>query len=190
MVVRDDATAHALIGLGVPAPMRVGADPAWTLFDGVATGNGDTGRGPVVIVASSPPPWAESLLPGSMVEPAGADLVALKQRLRDARLVISHDFHVTVAAAAAGTPVLSVVADRSTQLMAERLRQPWVSPTASLRDIAHALEWASSAPAPARAVVQAEIAAADETLALLRLVLSGGAMAAEDVAGLRLEPAW
>jgi polysaccharide pyruvyl transferase WcaK-like protein len=34
LVLRDEESAHALAGVGAPTPLRVGADPAWTLVDG------------------------------------------------------------------------------------------------------------------------------------------------------------
>lgn len=33
LVLRDEESASVLVNAGVPAPLRVGADPAWTLFD-------------------------------------------------------------------------------------------------------------------------------------------------------------
>ena len=37
LVLRDEASVHALAGIGAPMPVRMGADPAWTLLDQVPT---------------------------------------------------------------------------------------------------------------------------------------------------------
>lgn len=199
LILRDDASAHAMIDLGMPPPLRVGADAAWTLLDNAASGGDGDLAGRVVLVPPSmqmSDPLTEHLvalttaLPvETVVAPAGRDIVGLARRLGGARLVVSREFHVTAAAAAAGAPVLSFVNDDSERALAERLGQPWAPFTLSRPELEATLLRALDAPAPARAVVQAEIAAADETLGLLRLVLSGGAMSAENIAGLRLEPA-
>lgn len=34
LILRDDESASVLAGIGAPGPFRIGADPAWTLFDG------------------------------------------------------------------------------------------------------------------------------------------------------------
>lgn len=186
MVVRDDATAHALIGLGLPGPMRVGADAAWTLLDNAGPGDDGDYVDRVVDVG----PSTASLGHDAVRIDTGTDIVDLSRRVRGAKLVVSREFHVTAAAAAAGTPVLTIAQDDSERVLAERLGQPWVAPTASGPQMEEAVHGALDVPAPARAVVQAEIAASDETLALLRLMLSGGEMSAEDIVGLRLEPQW
>jgi len=53
LVLRDSSSAHLLATAGVPAPMRVGADPAWTLLDQVPRPASPSNR--VVVVPSR---WA------------------------------------------------------------------------------------------------------------------------------------
>jgi len=201
LVVRDDASAHALMAMGMPGPIRVGADVAWTLLDSVGSAAGETRSGEVMIVEPSPPTQSDDLtdrltavtavLPhDTAVVDAGIDLAGLARRLGDARLVVSREFHVTAAAAAAGVPVLTVADDNSARMLADRLDQPWVTRSAPRSELEQALQRALSVPAPARAVVQAEIAAAEEVFGLLRLVLTGGQMSADSISGLRLESAW
>ena len=205
LVLRDDASAHALMGLGLPSPLRVGADAVWTLLDHSAVldhpdAGGGQHAGRVVVVPPSgrrsADPLTERLaaltssLPvGALVAAAGDDVVEFARRIGGARLVVSRELHVSAAAAATGTPALSVVTGKPERALADRLGQHWVSPAGSDSDLEAALQRALAAPPPARAVVQGEIAAADETFGLLRLVLSGGAMSAENIAGLRLESA-
>jgi polysaccharide pyruvyl transferase WcaK-like protein len=57
LVLRDQASAQLLAAAGVPEPLRVGADAAWTLFgrtpsDGWQRREGASARGPVVVTVS------------------------------------------------------------------------------------------------------------------------------------------
>jgi polysaccharide pyruvyl transferase WcaK-like protein len=53
LILRDDASARALAKLGVPAPLRVGADAAWTLVDLVPHPVAESDRGDRVVVVLS-----------------------------------------------------------------------------------------------------------------------------------------
>jgi polysaccharide pyruvyl transferase WcaK-like protein len=53
LILRDDASAHALAAVGVPAPLRVGADAAWTLVDLVPDPAAESDRGDRVVVVLS-----------------------------------------------------------------------------------------------------------------------------------------
>ncbi|HET6910165.1 MAG TPA: polysaccharide pyruvyl transferase family protein [Mycobacteriales bacterium] len=59
LVLRDSTSAHLLAAAGVPAPLRVAADPVWTLFDGVPKPARGDDR--VVVVPSR---WAVAEAPG------------------------------------------------------------------------------------------------------------------------------
>jgi polysaccharide pyruvyl transferase WcaK-like protein len=232
LVLRDDASARALAKVGVPAPIRVGADPAWTLLDRVPTApqhREDT----IVVVPSR---WAIATAPGVLgslaaaIQPAldsglgvciqpweadgtgedvrwserlarclvGAvrvaevpqDLSEAAQSLASARLVISARFHALLAAAAAGAPLLAVANEHKQAAIASRLGQPWVPADAEPSVMQATVAAALHGQPAARAAVQGEIASAEETFGLLRLVLSGGAVPPETVSGLRLEPTW
>ena len=55
LVLRDEASAQILADAGVPQPMRIGADAAWTLFAPRAGSSGSAdrpGRGPLVVTLS------------------------------------------------------------------------------------------------------------------------------------------
>jgi polysaccharide pyruvyl transferase WcaK-like protein len=53
LILRDEASARLLVDCGVPSPVRVGSDAAWSLVDEPATGR-DRGDGVVVV----PSRWA------------------------------------------------------------------------------------------------------------------------------------
>ena len=54
LVLRDEASAQILAGAGVPQPMRIGADAAWTLFAQTVRepANDRPARGPLVVTLS------------------------------------------------------------------------------------------------------------------------------------------
>jgi polysaccharide pyruvyl transferase WcaK-like protein len=233
LVLRDVASARALIRIGVPGPLRVGADAAWTLLDQVPEPH-DTAGEHIVVVPSQ---WAVATAPGVLaalslaVQPLLSDgfavrvqpwqcggpgpddfryaeqlaaglsgdveltapilnLVDAARAFTAARLVVSSRFHALVAAAAAGTPFLAVANEHKQAGIADRLDQPSVAAAAPASSMADALHEALATAPPAHAAVRAEIAAAEEALGLMRLVVSGGAVSAESISGLRLEPAW
>lgn len=51
LILRDEESASVLAGIGAPGPFRIGADPAWTLFDGSRRSNGDERDGVVVALS-------------------------------------------------------------------------------------------------------------------------------------------
>lgn len=55
LVLRDEASVHALAEIGAPMPVRVGADPAWTLLDQVPT---DTEPREATSITVVPSRWA------------------------------------------------------------------------------------------------------------------------------------
>lgn len=200
LVVRDDTAARALVDIGVRPPLRVGADPTWMVLDDTRLGPTEP-TGEVLVVA--PPAIAEhrvaehvdvvrQAIGGTPVRVLDhcRDLPTLARELRGARLVVTGDFHATAAAAAAATRSLTVASDPATIALADRLGQSWVWGDASTLQLTTALYAALDGPAPARAAIRAEVAAAAEMFGLLRLVVTGGEMPADSISGLRLEPTW
>jgi polysaccharide pyruvyl transferase WcaK-like protein len=53
LVLRDDESAALLTGAGAPTPFRVGADPAWTLFEDAPESAAERARGDGVLVVLS-----------------------------------------------------------------------------------------------------------------------------------------
>jgi polysaccharide pyruvyl transferase WcaK-like protein len=234
LILRDAASAQALTGLGVPSPLRVGADAVWTLVDDVpamrtrsadrpdrvvvvmSRWSTDVGRFPALATALQRlvdrgmtvqiQPWqigapglddldlaehlASQLIGDVHVIGPPIDLIAAVRVFADARLVISARFHGLVAAAAAGTTSLALGGiEPKQESLSARLRQPVVSVAASPDQLAAAMFEAIDAPAAAASLIRAEAAAAGEGFRLLRLMLDGGTSPAEDINGLRLEPA-
>lgn len=127
---------------------------------------------------------AEILLPP-------ADLNDAIRLFADARLVVGLRFHAVVAAAAAGRPFVAYAHEPKLAAAARRLGQPAVDPAAGGDELAAVLLSAANRPAaPAISAVRAEIARAEETMRLLRLVLSDGQNGEPETIGtLPLQPA-
>ncbi len=53
LVLRDEASVDELVRAGVPTPVRVGADPTWTLVAGSEPGRPEPAQRPSVIIAPS-----------------------------------------------------------------------------------------------------------------------------------------
>ncbi|HWB68245.1 MAG TPA: polysaccharide pyruvyl transferase family protein [Mycobacteriales bacterium] len=231
LILRDTESASRLVDIGVAPPLRVGADPAWTLLELAPDATPRTPQDRVAVVLSrwttGPDtlaplaaalrpliadglrvelhPWqlggpgvddgdltAElaSLLAGdaTVVAPP-ADLLAAAERFRGARLVVTARFHALVAAAAVGTPSLALTAhEPKSAALAARLGQPAVRVHADPQRLTDQVRDALTAAPASAAGVRAEVAAADEAFGLLRLVLTGGSVPAEEISGLRLEP--
>ena len=68
LVLRDDDSARALIDIGVPGPLRVGADAAWTLLDQVPEPHPAFDDRIVVV----PSQWAVAEAPGVLASLAAA----------------------------------------------------------------------------------------------------------------------
>jgi polysaccharide pyruvyl transferase WcaK-like protein len=109
----------------------------------------------------------------------------------DARLVVGLRFHALVAAAAAGRPFVAYAHEPKLAAAARRLGQPAIDPAGGADELAAVLLSAANRPAaPALSAVRAEIARAEETMRLLRLVLSDGRTGEpEEIGTLPLEPA-
>jgi polysaccharide pyruvyl transferase WcaK-like protein len=119
------------------------------------------------------------------------DLADAREGFRDVGIVVGLRFHALVAAAATGVPFVAVDHELKLGALARRFGQPIVSlserPERFARIVVDALR---DAHAPPPAVAQRQIALAEESFRLLRLVLEQGQSADPDaLAGLPLEPA-
>lgn len=104
-----------------------------------------------------------------------ADLDDAIDTFSRARLVLGLRFHALVAAAAAGTPFIAYAHEPKLAAAARRLKQPAVDPAHGGDALAAVLLSAASNPVPpSLSRVRGEIARAEESMRLLRLVLSDG----------------
>jgi len=261
LVLRDEESAGHLADVGAPTPVRVGADPAWTLLPDApealattaapatvaaheesnvlmrstagghapvplaAARNGD-GR-PVVVALShlaGGPELADRLAAGLApvvdagvsvrldpwqpdgdaglaaavatrldgridLAPPPRDLLAARDGMAGARLVLAQRFHAIVAAAAAGAPVLAVAHEPKLAGLARRLEQPAVAADAPPATLASAVLGALDGPAAPPAAVRRERVHAEDGFRLLRVLLARGrSHEAVDVDGLPLRP--
>jgi polysaccharide pyruvyl transferase WcaK-like protein len=148
-------------------------------------------------------PWqldGDLVLARAVVRRVGEDVTVLdaprhlgdaRDGFREAGVVVGLRFHALVAAAAAGVPFVAVDHELKLGALARRFEQPIASlgeaPERFARLVVDALLDARVPPAP---VVQRQIALAEESMRLLRLVLEHGQDADPDtLAGLPLEPA-
>jgi polysaccharide pyruvyl transferase WcaK-like protein len=108
-----------------------------------------------------------------------------------ARLVFGLRFHSLIAAAAAGRPFVAYAHEPKLAAVARRLGQPAVFPAQGGDALAPVLlRAAHRASAPSMSAVRGEIARAEESMRLLRLVLSDGAAGEpESIGTLPLQPA-
>jgi len=121
--------------------------------------------------------------------PPPADLLAARERMLGARLVLAQRFHALVAAASAGVPALAVAHEPKLVGLARRLDQPAVAADAPPATLASAVLSALDAAPPSLAAVRRERAAAEDGFRLLRVLLARGRSdEAVDVDGLALRP--
>jgi polysaccharide pyruvyl transferase WcaK-like protein len=229
LVLRDEESADVLAEAGAQAPFRVGADPAWTLFDApprlpASDGTGvlvalsheagggrladDLAAALVPVLAAQHPVLLQPWQIGGLTRPDDLDLArAIDRRLGGAaelllppvdlheaqalfarqRLVVGLRFHALVTAAAAGTRFVAVAHEPKLAAVARRLGQPAVAvdgdgpdPILLAREILTALD--GGAP-PRAATVRGEIARSEQSLRLLRLLLSRGRAEDADTIG-------
>jgi polysaccharide pyruvyl transferase WcaK-like protein len=126
---------------------------------------------------------AEILLPP-------ADLADAVDVFASARLVLGLRFHALIAAAAAGRPFVAYAHEPKLAGAARRLAQTAVSPSHDGEELGAVLLRAAENPMPpSLSAVRAEIARAEESMRLLRLVLSDGqAGEPESIGTLPLQP--
>lgn len=120
-----------------------------------------------------------------------ADLDEAIDVFAGARLVLGLRFHALIAAAAAGRPFVAYAHEPKLAAAARRLGQPAVTPEAGGDALAAVLLSAVNQPvAPSMSAVRGEIARAEESMRLLRLVLSDGEHGEpESIGTLPLQPA-
>lgn len=211
LVLRDEDSAAALCRCGARPPLRIGADPTWTLLDRRPPPPGDGGDRVVVVpgrsglllrrvlsllagldVEAAVLPWGHPLppaaAPAALPAPAGVlggrDLLAAA-----AGIAVTTALHGLVAAASAAVPAVAVGSEPGLEAMASRLSQPWLPATLDEPALAAGLSAArASGPATASAV-KSEVARAEEGFRLVRLILNGGTgEEAETLVGLPLGP--
>jgi polysaccharide pyruvyl transferase WcaK-like protein len=118
-----------------------------------------------------------------------ADLLAAREAVLGARLVIAQRFHAVVAAASAGVPTLAVAHEAKLTGLARRLDQPAVAADAPPATLASAVLSALDSAPPSPHAVRRERAAAEQGFRLLRVLLARGRSdEAVDVDGLALRP--
>jgi polysaccharide pyruvyl transferase WcaK-like protein len=239
LVLREAASARILAAAGAAKPFRVGADPAWSLFEfGAAPaiedagtegrGDGDTvvavldhdscderlvdGLASALDAASAAgarvrlQPWRASdegsddvrlaavvasrlSGPVEVMEPP-VDLAGVVRTLAGRGLVIAPRHHALIAAAVAGTPAVAVAREPGLVDLARRLGYPAVAASAPPERLANAIRLGLADTATSRSAIQGQVSSAEEGFRLLRLLLSRGASEdANDLTGLRLEPA-
>jgi polysaccharide pyruvyl transferase WcaK-like protein len=104
-----------------------------------------------------------------------ADLGEAIETFAEARLVVGLRFHALVAAAAAGRPFVAYAHEPKLAAAARRFGQPSVLPADGGDALAAVLLSAANNPAPPLlSAVRGEVARAEESMRLLRLVLSDG----------------
>lgn len=118
---------------------------------------------------------------------APADLAEARASYVGASLVVGMRFHALVAAAAAGARFLAIAHEPKLAGVARRMEQPAVPPNAPEAVLTRAVATALDGPPPSPAAVRAEMARAEEGLALLRLLAGGGRIdEPSEVSGLTL----
>lgn len=212
LVLRDEESAVVLTECGVPAPIRIAADPAWVVFDGTRPAP-VVQRDRTVIVALSHhaatddlsgylaqalhplrplglrvvlQPWQASgpdvtlaqrtaeLLDGpAAVTSPPATLADAAERFARANVVVGLRHHALMAAAAAGTPFVAYAHEPKLRALARRMYQPAVFGTEPSLLTGEILE-RIDAPGPPWPDVAEQIARADESFRLLRVVVARG----------------
>lgn len=111
------------------------------------------------------------------------DLLDAVDGFRGASAVLALRFHAIPAAAVAGVPIVAVAHEAKLAGLARRLGTPALAAGTPPEVLGHAIIGAAErGPTVSGAAVRAEVAAAEEGLRLLRLLLSGGGSFAEAAA--------
>lgn len=132
----------------------------------------------------------ETILPGpvEMLAPP-RDLEDARRIFSKAQVVLGLRFHALMAAASAGVPFVATAHEAKLAGLARRLQQPTFRPEKAPERLTEALLSAADGAPPSPAAVRAEIARAEESFRLMRLLLSGGRTPeATEVTGLPLVP--
>ena len=115
--------------------------------------------------------FVRALRRAATIAPLRSDIRGLAEDLRGDRLVVTTDRDVVIAAAAAGTPSLSITGDAEDAALARRLGQIAVFPDASTSVLRHACELAVDSDRHLPAAVAREIELAEQTLDRLRALV-------------------
>ena len=119
--------------------------------------------------------------------PVGIHMAA--ERIAGCGVVVALRRHALIAAAIAGSPALAVVREPGLAALAKRLGQPTVPAHAPPPELAAATLEALGHPAPTRGAIRGEMASAEESMRLLRVLLSRGELdEVHDLTGLPLKP--
>jgi polysaccharide pyruvyl transferase WcaK-like protein len=126
------------------------------------------------------------------IVPPPADLADARNLFAGARLVVALRFHALVAAAAAGTPAVAIAHEPKLSGLGRRLGYTVVEPTGPPEPLGQAILAAADRPPASAETIAVERARAEQGMALLRVVLSGGRSdESAAVEGLDLAPeAW
>jgi polysaccharide pyruvyl transferase WcaK-like protein len=132
----------------------------------------------------------EERLPGRVETlPPPRDLSDARELCSTAHVVLSLRFHALLAAASAGVPFVAMAHEAKLAGLARRLHQSAVGPEEPPRRVTEAILAAGNGPPPRPAAVRAEIARAEESFRLTRLLLNRGrSPEAAEVTGLPLVP--
>jgi polysaccharide pyruvyl transferase WcaK-like protein len=146
-----------------------------------------------VVGPTSDAPLARELerrLPGRVeVLPPPSNLAEARELFSAAHVVLSLRFHALVAAASAGVPFVAMAHEAKLGGLARRLHQGAVGPDEPPARVTEALQAAGQGPPPRPSAVRAEIARAEESFRLTRLLLNRGrSPEAAEVSGLPLVP--
>lgn len=117
---------------------------------------------------------ARRLGPGVEVLDEPADLDSARADAVGASAVLALRFHAAVAAGAAGVPFVAVATEPKLVGIARRLDMPAVAPSAPASELTAAVEHVLAGRAVLGPAVDRERRRAEDTLTLLRLVLTGG----------------
>jgi polysaccharide pyruvyl transferase WcaK-like protein len=117
------------------------------------------------------------------------DVIDARAALNGCSVVLGMRFHALLAAASTGVPFVALSSTPGARGLARRFGQYTLARSAAPGDVANAVLAALGGPPPSAAVVRSEIAGAEESFRLLRLLLDEGrAEEADEITGLPLRP--
>lgn len=128
-------------------------------------------------------------LPDVQLLPPPSGITDASATYRTAGAVLAMRPRATIAAAAAGTPVLTIGDSSRHATIAAGLDQPSVPSSADVEELRAAIDRVRSHPPPSREVVREHVDRALEAFRLLELVLTGGRSSDPQIVRLDLKPA-
>ncbi len=128
-------------------------------------------------------------LDGATVLDNPSNLIDARNTLAGSCVVVGMRYHALLAAASAGTRFVALSTPPGPRGLALRFDQQAVAHGATPERLAEAVFAAAAGPRPSAATIRSEIASAEESFRLLRLLLEGGASEDQDeITGLPLSP--